>query len=240
MNVNIKINGVAYSVPKDSTILDACKAASLHIPTLCYLKDINAIGACRLCLVEVKGARSLVASCVAPVNEGMEIFTNTPQVRRARKLNLELILSDHDKSCLSCVRNQSCELQKYCIEYGVTDENYFKGKTNEFKKDESTTSIVRDNNKCILCRRCVAACNKTQKVGVIGANDRGFDTHIACAFEKDLSESPCILCGQCIVVCPTGALSERDQTDEVLEAISNKSKHALVCTAPSVRATLGE
>lgn len=240
MNVNLKINGVAYSVPKNATILDACKAASIHIPTLCYLKDINAIGACRLCLVEVKGARSMVASCVAPVNEGMEIFTNTPQVRRARKLNLELILSDHDKSCLSCVRNQSCELQKYCVEYGVTDENYFKGKTNEFSKDESTLSIVRDNNKCILCRRCVAACKVTQNVGVIGANDRGFDTHIGCAFEKDLSDSPCILCGQCIVVCPTGALSERDQTDEVLEAIADKSKHALVCTAPSVRATLGE
>ncbi|HBL83801.1 MAG: ferredoxin [Clostridiales bacterium GWF2_38_85] len=240
MNVNVKINGVSYSVPRNATILEACKAASIHIPTLCYLKGLSEIGACRMCLVEVKGARSMVASCVAPVNEGMEIFTNTPAIRRARKMNLELILSDHDKNCLNCARNQSCELQRYCREYGVEDQNYFTGKVNEFRKDNSTLAIVRDNNKCILCRRCVAACQVQQKVGVIGVNDRGFDTHIGCAFEKNLGDSPCILCGQCVVVCPTGALVEKGQTDDVLNAVADKTKHALVCTAPSVRATLGE
>lgn len=239
-NVNIKINGREYSAPKNSTILEACKLASIDIPTLCYMKEINAIGACRICLVEVKGARSMPAACVQPINEGMEIFTNTPKVLEARKGNLELILSDHKKDCLSCIRSQNCELQKMCKDFGVEDENFYQGERIESPIEDSTVFLVRDNNKCIKCRRCVAACGKMQEISVIGANDRGFDAHIGCAFEANLSDVPCISCGQCIVACPTGALYEKDDTDKIREAIADPKKHVAVCTAPSIRATLGE
>ena len=239
--VNIKINGKEYAVPQGSTVLEAARAAKIEIPTLCYLKDINAIGACRLCLVEVsEGGRPfrMVTACVYPVTEGMEVLTNTPKIMQSRKLNLELVLSNHDKKCLSCTRNTTCELQKLCNEYGV-DENYFKGEMNKYEIDTSAP-IIRDNNKCILCRRCVAACAKVQGIGVIGANDRGFDTHIASAFETKLADNACINCGQCIVACPTGALYERDDTDKVMEAIADPTKKVYICTAPSVRAQIGE
>ena len=167
--VNIKINGRDYAVENGSTILEACKAASIDIPTLCYMKEINAIGACRMCLVEVKGARSLVAACVQPVNEGMEIFTNSPAAVKARKTNLELILSNHKMDCLSCLRNQNCELQKMAKDFGIYDQYAFVGEFSEHKKDESTAFLVRDNEKCVLCRRCVAVCKHNQGVGVIGA-----------------------------------------------------------------------
>ena len=240
-NINVKINGVAYAVPKGSTVLEAARAAKIEIPTLCYLKDINEIGACRLCLVEVsEGGRPfrMVTACVYPVTEGMEILTNTPKINASRKTNLELLLSNHDRKCLSCVRSTTCELQKLCLEYGV-DEEKFKGVKNEYKIDDASP-IIRDNNKCILCRRCVAVCSKVQGIGVIGANDRGFDTHIASAFEMKLADTSCINCGQCIVACPVGALYEKDDTDKVREAIADPSKHVLVCTAPSVRAQIGE
>lgn len=239
-SVNVKINGRDYAVESGSTILEACKAASVEIPTLCYMKKINAIGACRICLVEVKGARTLVAACVQPVSEGMEILTNSPAVLKARRINLELILSDHKMDCLSCLRNQNCELQKYAKDFGVYDQYQYDGARNDYAPDTSTAFLVRDNNKCILCRRCVAACKHNQGVAVIGANDRGFDTHIGCAFETPLGDNPCIACGQCIVACPTGALTEKDQTAEIFDALGDRSKHVLVCTAPSVRATLGE
>ena len=239
--INVKINGVEYAVPKGSTVLEAAKAAKIDIPTLCYLKDINEIGACRLCLVEVsEGGRPfrLVTACVYPATEGMEILTNTPKINKSRKTNLELLLSNHDRQCLSCVRSTTCELQKLCLEYGV-DEKKFSGTKNEYKIDKSSP-IIRDNNKCILCRRCVATCKNVQEIGVIGANDRGFDTHIGSIFEMPLGETSCINCGQCIVSCPVGALYERDDTDQILDAIADPTKHVLICTAPSVRAQIGE
>ena len=237
--VNLKINGIAVSVPAGSTILEAARQAGIKIPTLCYLKDINAIGACRVCVVEVKGARSLVAACVFPVSEGMEVTTNSPKVMNSRKTTLELLLSDHKKECLSCVRNKSCELQALSLEYGC-DENKYKGMTSDYPIDDTTPYLVRDNNKCILCRRCVAACKEYQSVAVIGANARGFDTHIACAFETPLSSVACVGCGQCITVCPTGALTEKSEIDNVVAALADPSKYVIVGTAPSVRVGLGE
>ena len=237
--VNIQINGMPLSVPKGISILEAARYAGIEIPTLCYLKDINEIGACRICMVEVKGARSLVTACVYPVSEGMEVFTNTEKVRHSRKTTLELILSTHDKSCLSCIRSGTCELQALCKEFGVDDENAFAGETIHYDFDDSAAHMVRDNNKCILCRRCVAACD-AQGISVIGANARGFDTHISSAFDKDLANVSCISCGQCIVNCPTGAIVEKDDTDKVLAAINDPEKFVIVNTAPSIRATLGE
>ena len=240
MMVNIKINGFDYQVPAGSTILEAAHSVGIEIPTLCYLKEINAIGACRICVVEVKGARGLVAACVFPVNEGMEIHTNTPKVIEARKTTLELILSTHKKECLSCVRSGNCELQKLCKDYGIEDENAFAGEMKSYPIDDSATHMYRDNEKCILCRRCSAVCEKVQDIAVIGANDRGFDTHIGSAFEYKLGDVSCVSCGQCITACPTGALSERDDTQKVLDAINDPAKHVIVQTAPAVRVGLGE
>ena len=238
--VNIKINNRPVSVPKNSTILEAAKISGIEIPTLCYLKEINAIGACRICVVEVKGARSLVAACVHPVAEGMEIMTDTAKVHQSRRMTLELILSTHDRKCLSCVRSGNCELQRLCKQFGVEDEVAFEGENPQYDFDDSAIHMTRDNNKCILCRRCVAACSRQQAIGVIGANDRGFNTHIGCAFDLNLDEVSCVSCGQCIVVCPTGAITERDETQKVWDAINDPSKHVVVQTAPSIRATLGE
>lgn len=238
--VNIKINGMDVAAPKGSTILEAARYAHIDIPTLCFLKEINEIGACRICVVEVKGARSLVASCVYPINEGMEVWTNTPKVLNSRKKTLELILSNHDRKCLSCVRSGNCELQKLCKDLKVEDEGFYDGEKIHYEIDESAAHMYRDNNKCILCRRCSAVCEKTQAVGVIGPNERGFKTAISSAFEMGLGETSCVSCGQCIAVCPTGALSEKDNTEEVFQAIADPSKYVVVQTAPSVRAGLGE
>lgn len=237
--VNIKINNMPLSVPKGISILEAARMAGIEIPTLCYLKKINEIGACRICMVEVKGARSLVTACVYPVNEGMEIFTNTERVRKSRKMTLELILSTHDRKCLSCVRSGTCELQQLCKEFGVDDETRFDGANPVHEYDNSAIHMIRDNGKCILCRRCVAAC-QAQHISVIGANARGFDTHIGSAFERPLDSVACVSCGQCIVNCPTGAIYEKDDTAKVLEAINDPEKFVVVHTAPSIRVTLGE
>ena len=240
--VNVKINGIAVSVPKGATVLEAARYAGVEIPTLCFLKEINEIGACRICMVEVsEGGRParLVTACVYPVSEGMEVVTSSPRIEKSRKTTLQMILSTHDRSCLTCVRSTNCELQKLCRDYGIEDAGKFDGKKREFALDTSAPHLVRDNNKCILCRRCVAAC-KQQLVSVIGANDRGIDTHIACAFELDLDNTPCVSCGQCINVCPTGALTERDDTAKVWAALADPDKYVVVQTAPAVRAALGE
>jgi len=237
--INMKINGMDVSVPAGSTILEAARSIGIEVPTLCYLKEINEIGACRICVVEVKGARSLVTACVYPVAEGMEVFTNTEKVRKSRKLTLELILSTHDKNCLSCVRSGNCELQKLCKEFGVDNPDYYKGENPRYDFDDSMAHLVRDNNKCILCRRCVAACD-AQNISVIGANARGFDTHVSSPFDRDLDCVSCISCGQCIVNCPTGAIVEKDETAKVFKAINDPEKYVVVHTAPSIRVTLGE
>ena len=238
--LNIKINGMSCTVPYGTTILEAAHQVGIEIPTLCFLKDINEIGACRFCVVEVKGARSLVAACVYPIErDGTEIFTNTKKVRESRKRTLELILSTHDRKCLSCVRNQKCELQKLCLEYGIDNEGALDGFKPVYELDTSAAHMVRDNNKCVLCRRCVAACNN-QGVSVIGANARGIDTHIGSPFELNLAQTSCISCGQCIVNCPTGALYEKDDTRKVWDALNDPTKHVVVQAAPAVRATLGE
>ena len=238
-NVNVTINGISVSVSSDSTIIEAAFKADVRIPTLCYLKDLNAIGACRICLVEVVGARGFQAACVAPVAEGMVVNTNTPALRKSRKGTLELILSNHRCDCLSCPKNTECELQSLCYEYDVDMFKYGSGDP-EPDIDDSAVHLIRDNSKCILCRRCTAACEKNQHVSVIGMSQRGYNTHIGSAFEVPLSETSCVHCGQCIVVCPTGALTEKDDTDKVWAALADESKHVVIAPAPSVRAQLGE
>ncbi len=239
-NITIKINGVEVSAPAGSTILEAARYAGIEIPTLCYLKDINEIGACRMCVVEVKGARSLVAACVYPINPGMEVFTNTPAVQESRKKTLQLMLSNHERKCLSCVRSNNCELQTLCKELGVDDETYYDGTKIKYELDTSAAHMVRDNNKCILCRRCTAVCDKVQGIGVIGANERGFKTFIGSAFEMGLGETSCVSCGQCIAVCPVGAIYEKDHTQKIMDAINDPTKFVAVQVAPAVRAALGE
>ena len=237
--VSLRINDIPVTVPAGTTVLEAARSAGFNIPSLCFLKDINEIGACRICVVEVKGAKSLVASCVYPVAEGMEVYTNTERVRKSRQLTLELILSNHRMDCLTCPRNSRCELRQLAADLGIDAVRY--ASDNMLPQiEDSALHLVRDNSKCVLCRRCTAVCRKTQEVGVIGPNDRGFNTHIGCAFDRDLAEVDCVSCGQCIVACPTGALSEKDDTAQVLAALADPKKHVVVGPAPSVRVTLGE
>ncbi len=238
--VTVTINNIQTVVPSNYTVIEAAHQVGIDIPTLCYLKELNEIGACRVCVVEIEGMRGLVTACVYPVYDGMVIHTNTKTVQESRKMNLELVLSTHSKECLTCVRSGNCELQKMSKDYGIESIDTWEGEKPNWDKDLSAVSIYRDNSKCILCRRCVAACSSLQGISVIGASDRGFETHIGCAFEAELDESSCVGCGQCVIVCPTGALVEKDDTQKVWDAINDPEQFVVVQMAPSIRVTLGE
>jgi NADH-quinone oxidoreductase subunit G/NADP-reducing hydrogenase subunit HndD len=236
--VNVTIDGVSVQVPSNYTVLEAAKQAGIKIPTLCYLKDVNEVGACRVCLVEVEKARALAAACVMPVSEGMVVHTNSKKVRDTRKATLEMILSDHNRDCLSCIRNKNCELQTLAEEYGIRKVT-FEGEKSPSIYDDKSFSIVRDGSKCVKCGRCVSACKK-QGIGVLSFLNRGFSTSVGPAYDISMADAPCIYCGQCIVACPVGALHEKEETDKVWAAIQDPSKHVVMQVAPAVRAAIGE
>ena len=241
--VNVTVDEKQVQVPENSTILVAARSAGVTIPTLCYLNladfgCVNKAASCRVCVVEVEGRRNLAPSCATPVTDGMVVKTNTIKALNARKTVLELMLSDHPKDCLVCQKSGECELQDLAVDFGMK-EIRFEGKESTYRKDISK-SIVRDMDKCIMCRRCETMCNEVQTVGALSGINRGFDAVVATAMEMDLNDSVCTYCGQCVAVCPTGALVERDATWDVLSKLADPTKTVIVQTAPAVRAALGE
>jgi iron-only hydrogenase group A len=237
--VTVRINGSEYSVPSGATILDACKRAGISVPTLCYLQDVAKNSSCGVCVVEVKGVKSLVRSCTACVREGIEIITNSARIRDARKTNVELLLANHPRECLSCVRNRNCELQEIAAELGVMNDRFVQTKK-RMELDTTSPSLIRDPNKCILCGRCIAVCANVQTVYAIAASGRGIKTKISTYMEKGLGNVACTNCGQCALVCPTAAIVERDDTDAVFEELMDPEKVVVVQTAPAIRVGIGE
>lgn len=237
--INLTIDGRNIEVREGTTILQAAAKLNIDIPTLCYLKEINEIGDCRMCLVEVEGKRGFATSCIQKVEEGMVVHTKTPEVLEARKTMLDLILSNHHQDCDNCVRKENCELQDLIKQFDK-EKTVYEGTKNTYEIDDKSPSIVRDPNKCILCRRCVSMCNKVQKIGAIGVTERGFNSCVSTAGHNSLNDVNCTFCGQCIEVCPTGALREKDSTQIVWDKINDKNTYVIVQTAPSVRVALGE
>jgi iron-only hydrogenase group A len=237
--VNVKINKTSYQVEKGSTILEACKSAGIEIPTLCFLEGVSKNASCGICVVEVKGGKSLIRSCITEVFENMEILTNTARVREARKMNLELILANHPNDCLNCLRNQNCELQAMAYELGIKETRFGRTKE-EMPLDETSLSITRDPNKCILCKRCVNVCADVQTVYAIDIVNRGIKSKVAPYMDKGLGNVACTNCGQCALVCPTGAIVEKDNTDEVWKELQDPDRVVLVQTAPAIRVGIGE
>ena len=237
--IKITIDGIQTEVPENMTVLEAAKSVGIDIPTLCFLKDINEVGDCRMCLVEVEGARGFVPSCMQKVTDGMVVRTNTKEIDEARRNVLELILSAHERKCLSCIRNGNCELQSLAEKFGITDVE-FEGDINSKFVDDKSTSIVRNTAKCVLCRRCTSTCQKVQEIGAIECVDRGFESSISTVGNKSLADVNCTFCGQCIQNCPTAALHEKENIDEVWEKLNDENKIVLVQTAPAVRVALGE
>ncbi len=239
-SVSIEINEKKFSVPLGTTILEACRQNHIHIPTLCHHEDLCVAGVCRICVVEVEGMRTLQASCAFPITAPIKIKTTSNAVRKARKHILDLLLSEHYGECYSCFRNNNCELQSLAKEYGIDHYNFGHIQESKYKIDNSSYSVVRDMDKCVLCKRCVRTCIDLQEVGVLEAIDRGHDTHIGTFWDKPLAEVICINCGQCINRCPTGALRANDPRDEIWSAIDDPKKHVVIQTAPSPRAAIGE
>lgn len=237
--MQVRFNNIPAKVDEGCTILEAARQAGIEIPTLCHMEGVHEIGACRICVVEVKGAKTLLPACITKAREGMEIFTHTPKVRKARKTVLELLLSNHDDDCLSCVKNNRCELQRLCSEMNIK-ANTYKGEQTKKVYDDKSPAIIRDSSKCILCRRCITACSKVQGVSAIAPIGRGFKTVIAPAAKESLVDSPCVMCGQCVKVCPTGALTEKSDIERVWKALGDPELHVVVQVAPAVRVTIGE
>lgn len=237
--VNIKINNIETFANEEDTILDVSKKMGIEIPTLCYLRDINEIASCRICVVEDNVSHNLITACSTKVKDGLDILTDSEKVIKSRINTLELLVGEHDKDCDNCDRNNNCEFQDLLEEYNI-EGNKFTGDKNIYTKDESTVYLVRDNNKCILCNRCASICDKVQDVAVIGKNKRGNKTSLGCAFDLNLEDTPCVACGQCVNVCPTGALTDKENIDIVIDALNNKEIHTVIAPAPSVRFTIGE